>query len=270
MKTPTLFQPGNSIFHRLDSRPKLFFLISMLIVSFLFFNPFILIGLALLGFLMNVKATGKYAFNNALTKLFIWMTFFFTILHGFANPSGKTPIHILGFVPSLPFFGPFTMEGAYYGFTFGLRVMSIAFMGLLYISTTHPTDLVRGLVKLGVSHEIGFMILMSLQLIPISARETQIIVSAQRARGLIEKTLWDKIKGLFPLFVPLAISSMERMETMAMALETRAFGITPSPTSLYDTNFGQKDRWAIIGVVLFTFVALAIYLQYGNFNLIRG
>ncbi|OLN28569.1 energy-coupling factor transporter transmembrane component T family protein [Desulfosporosinus metallidurans] len=270
MNSPTLYRPGKSVIHKFDSRSKLVWLICGLVLAFLFFNPVFPFCLLLVSLSINIIATGRYAITNTLTKMFILMVISFTIIHGFANPLGKTPALFLGHVISLPYFGPFTLEGAYFGLTSGFRVMAVALIGLLYVSTSHPSDLVRGLEKLGLSHKIGFMILMSLQLIPISARESQIIIAAQRSRGLVERNILDKIKGLIPLFVPLAVSSMERMETTAMALEARAFGISKNPTSLLDTSFGLKDIVSIILSVLIVVIAVIIRIKLGNFNWINN
>ena len=107
---------------------------------------------------------------------------------------------------------------------FWLRLSSIVLIAMLFVTTTSSAEIMRGLQKLGVPFRFCFMLTMSLQLIPITAREAGIIGSAQRARGLPEKNFIDKLKGLVPMFVPMVVSSLSRMETMSMALESRAFG----------------------------------------------
>lgn len=239
-------------------------IVSFAIVAFLFFNPIVPLFLALTGLIMNITATGRYALTNALTKMFVIIIVFFVVIHGFANPLGKTPAEFFGQPLAIPFFGTYSLEGAYYGLTFGFRVAAIALIALLYVSTTHPTEVVKGLVKLEIPYGFGFMILMSLQLIPISTREAKTIISAQRARGLVERTLWDKVKGLLPLFVPLVVSSLERMETMAMALEARAFGVNPKPTPLYEVDFSRKDIVLLLLAAALLVVGIAARVKFGN------
>lgn len=266
MNSLTLYQPGDSLFHRCDSRTKLALIVSFAICAFLFFNPIVPFALAVTGFVMNIIATGRYAWTNALTKVFVIIIVFFLIIHGFVNPLGKTPAHFFGFPISIPYFGSYSLEGAYYGLTFGFRVAAVALIALLYVSTTHPTEVVRGLVNLGIPYSFGFMILMSLQLIPISNREAKTIISAQRARGLVERTLWDRIKGLLPLFVPLVVSSLERMETMAMALEARAFGSKPKPTPLYEVNFSTKDIVLICLAFALLLLGIVVRIRFGSLD----
>ncbi|MDP4109429.1 MAG: energy-coupling factor transporter transmembrane component T [Bacillota bacterium] len=266
MNNQTFYKPGDSIFHRCDSRTKLAIIVGVTLLSFLFFNPVVPAVLSIVVFIFNFISTGRYAFTNSLTKLFIVTIFLLVLIHGFANPIGKTPALFFGHEFTIPFFGTFSLEGAYFGLTYGFRVTAIALVSLLYISTTHPTEIVKGFTKLGVPYNIGFMILMSLQLIPISSREAQIIISAQKARGLVERTIWDKIKGLVPLFVPLVVISMERMETMAMALEARAFGSSSKPTPLYKVNFSAKDFVIVIFFLVISVAAVVLRVKCGGLN----
>lgn len=262
----TLYKPGNSFFHRCDSRVKLALIPVFGVAVFLFFNPIIPFALLVVSVLINLTATGKYTFQNSLTKILLLLFLFSVVIHGFVNPNGKTPALFLGVPLCLPYFGFYTLEGFYFGLTFGLRVSCIAMIGLLYVSTTHPTEVVNGLTKLGVPYQFGFMLLMSMQLIPISTREVKIIMSAQRARGLVERTLWDKIKGLAPLFIPLVISSLERMETLSMSLESRAYGSSEHPTELYEVHFSKKDACILTAGILLLTVSIIFRIHFGNLN----
>ncbi|KYH30795.1 energy-coupling factor transporter transmembrane component T family protein [Neomoorella mulderi] len=266
MKNITLYQPGNSIFHYCDSRTKLVLILCFAVLAFLYFNPLIPLALMLVVLVLNVVATKSYALTNALTKLFLIIILFFLVIHGFTNPLGKTPAVFWGHPLTIPFFGTYTLEGAYYGLTFGFRIATVALITLLYVSTTHPIEVVRGLVKLGLPYNFGFMILMSLQLIPISNREAKTIISAQRARGLVEHNLWEKLKSLVPLFVPLVVSSLERMETMAMALEARGFGYTEHPTQLHEVKFTARDIIIIASAIILLVIGLVLRFKYGRLS----
>lgn len=267
MNSITLYQPGNSIFHRCDSRTKLVLILCFAIPAFLFFNPLMTLILALVALILNIIATKTYALTSALAKFLLIMSIFFVVLHGFVNPLGESPAVFWGHHLTLPFFGTYTLEGAYVGLTFIFRIAAIALIVLLYISTTPPAEVINGLIKMHLPFSFGFMILMSLQLIPISIRETNTIISAQRARGLVERNLWQKIKALLPLFVPLVINSLQRMETLAMALEARGFGYTEHPTQLlYEVRFTKKDAIIITGGIGLLVISLMLYFEYGRLS----
>ena len=124
----------------------------------------------------------------------------------------------------------------------------------------------RGLQKRGVPFRFCFMLTMSLQLIPITAREAGIIGSAQRARGLPEKNFIDKLKGLVPMFVPMVVSSLSRMETMSMALESRAFGNTKHPTEMTEIRVRPGDLALLAAGIILMIVAIVIRVRFGSLN----
>lgn len=267
MSDMSMYIPGNSFFHKCDARVKMLLLVIVSIMAFLFHSPYLSGFLLIVGAVFNYISIGNRMFKHMLTKMIIIMMFFLIILHGFVNPRGETPASFFGQVISLPFFGAYTYEGFYLGLVFWLRLSSIIMMAELFISTTSPSDLIHGLHKLGVPYNFCFMVSMSLQLIPISVREAQIINSAQRARGLPEKSIVDRFKGLLPMFVPLVVSSLERMERTSMALECRGFGNTNNPTSMSDIVIRKSDI-ALMAVTLLLLVAcVVIRIRFGSFDM---
>ncbi|MGE5573602.1 MAG: energy-coupling factor transporter transmembrane component T family protein [Bacteroidota bacterium] len=268
--TPSLYIPGSTFFHRLDSRTKLALAGGLVVIAFSFFNPTIPLAVFTLSLTLNMCATGTYVYRSPVVKMFYMIILLATILQGFANPVGRTPATCLGRELVLPFFGSLKLEGVYCGLVFGLRITGIALAGLLYVTTTHPTDMVQGLVKLGVPHRFGFMFLMSLQLMPIASREAGIIVAAQRARGLPDRSLLERLRGLVALFVPLAVGSIERVEITAMTLETRAYGTGRRPTPLTEAHFGTPDVVVLVLVAAAVVLALSTRILHGNITWMSG
>lgn len=266
MSGVTLYCPGNSFFHHCDSRVKLLLMLICTVIAFLFYNPLVPGMLFIICLGMNLVSIGRFTFQNFLFKMILVMMVFLLVLHGFANPNGVTPAQFLGHTLRLPFFGYYTIDGFYLGLVFWLRMSAVIMMAMLFITTTPSAEIMRGLQKLGIPFKFCFMLSMSLQLIPISTREAGIIASAQRARGLPERTLFDKLKGLAPMFVPMVISALSRMETMAMALESRAFGNTEHPTDLAEIHIRPSD--VVLLAVGFAAMAVCIFMRirYGSLN----
>lgn len=267
MSDMSMYIPGNSFFHKCDARVKMLLLVIVSIMAFLFHSPYLSGFLLIVGAVFNYISIGNRMFKHMLTRMIIIMMFFLIILHGFVNPRGETPASFFGQVISLPFFGAYTYEGFYLGLVFWLRLSSIIMMAELFISTTSPSDLIHGLHKLGVPYNFCFMVSMSLQLIPISVREAQIINSAQRARGLPEKSIVDRFKGLLPMFVPLVVSSLERMERTSMALECRGFGNTNNPTSMSDIVIRKSDIALMVITLLLLVACVVIRIRFGSFDM---
>jgi energy-coupling factor transport system permease protein len=88
------------------------------------------------------------------------------------------------------------------------------------------------------------------------------IMDAQKSRGLeFEKgNILKRVRNMVPILIPLVVNSVIRSGELAEAMESRAYGSTPRPTSLY----GMRLRWydwtvAVVGVLLLSVVTLYIY-----------
>ena len=266
MQSVTLYYPGTSFFHLCDCRVKLLLMLIFTVIAFLFYNPIVPAALFIAALLMNLSAIGTRTFKNFLFKMILVMMAFLLVLHGFANPNGSVPAQFWGHQLRIPFFGCYTVDGFYLGLVFWLRLSSIVLIAMLFVTTTSSAEIMRGLQKLGVPFRFCFMLTMSLQLIPITAREAGIIGSAQRARGLPEKNFIDKLKGLVPMFVPMVGSSLSRMETMSMALESRAFGNTKHPTEMTEIRVRPGDLALLAAGIILMIVAIVIRVRFGSLN----
>jgi energy-coupling factor transport system permease protein len=145
--------------------------------------------------------------------------------------------------------GPFTIyrEGIYSGLSLLMLTYAGSTFAVLLVLTTHPSDLFAALQKLGVPHELNFMVSASLQLVPIVQREFQIVLSAQRSRGMRARGF----ASVLPSMVPVFAGTIERVQQLAMSLESRAFGSKGVKTSLREIKASAKDYvFALLGILL--------------------
>jgi energy-coupling factor transport system permease protein len=156
--------------------------------------------------------------------------------------------------------GPFTVyqEGIYSGLSLLTRAWAGSSFAVLLVLTTHPSDLFAALQKLGVPHELNFMVSASLQLVPIVQREFQIVHSAQRSRGMRARGFASAIPSMVPVFA----GTIERVQQLAMSLESRAFGSKGAKTSLREVRASAKD--VVLGLAGVLFVAVSTYLVVAN------
>lgn len=268
----TLYKEGDSFFHRLDPRTKMFILLPLF--CYLYFsidNPTFPLIIWVVVFAANVWATGTYAFKNPFTKVIVMICTSVILMQALVNPPAKRIGHIahvqaiipfnlpkvfqlwifnLPFIFTEGFYLPFYFDGIYFGLTFATRIAAISYLAFLLVSTTHPSDLVESLVRIGVPFDIGFALMLSIQLIPVFEREAAIILQAQQARGLSLKSIPDRVRAIFPIFVPLAVNSIERVQIMSMSLESRAYGAPVQRTPLRDVSMKKKDwTFIVLGVI---------------------
>jgi energy-coupling factor transport system permease protein len=147
-------------------------------------------------------------------------------------------------LPPMPL-GPLSIyhEGLSHGISLVLRVTSFQVVAFVVLLTTRPPDLFASLARLRVPYLVTFMIATTLQLVPILQRELQLVVSAQRARGM----RGVGFGALIPSFVPVAAASVERVQQLAVSLEARGFGSSGPKTSYFGPSGGLLD--AALGVL---------------------
>ena len=104
---------------------------------------------------------------------------------------------------------------------------------LVFVLTTDPARLMSALTQVGMSPKIAYVISASLQIIPAFQARAQSILLAQQARGLaIVGSPLKRARALLPLLGPLILGMITDVDERSTAMEARAFGATPKPTSL--------------------------------------
>jgi energy-coupling factor transport system permease protein len=135
-----------------------------------------------------------------------------------------------------------------------LRVASFQILAFGLILSTHPSDLFASLARMRVPYLINFMISMTLQLVPVLQREVQLVLAAQRSRGM----KGTGFGSIVPSFVPVAAGAVERVQQLAISLESRAFGSKGVKTSYRRVPSGPFDLFVgLLGIVVM--IGLTIY-----------
>ncbi|MCC7362342.1 MAG: energy-coupling factor transporter transmembrane protein EcfT [Anaerolineales bacterium] len=238
---PVVFVPRDSFFHRLHPLAKAVWAIGAVVIAFATRNPLVLLIIFALGLIFIAVARVLPAYGQVM-RLLLPISLSLIVFQALAPafPQPWTPIANLG---------PFTIyqEGIYSGLSLLMRAWAGSSFAVLLVLTTHPGDLFAALQKLGVPHELNFMVSASLQLVPIVQREFQIVLSAQRSRGMRPRGF----ASVLPSMVPVFAGTIERVQQLALSLESRAFGSKGAKTSLRDIKASPKDYlFALAGVVV--------------------
>jgi len=219
----------DSFLHRLDPLPKLVYLLCVAVMVLLpwAIEALMLLFLLTLGVcfvggrvpLKSVLSVGKY-----LAPLVISIVVGYPIIEGIVHP-GK-PVF-----PGFPI--PFTYGGLFLGLTIGFRILCVATASLTVMWTTHPRDLVQSLSELRVRgkklvpYTIAHTFEMGLVYFPVIENELQTITYAETIRGVgadAKNPVSRKITQLRGLLLPLLMRGLRHAQTIAIAMETRAFG----------------------------------------------
>lgn len=236
MQTMSLYQPGESIIHKIDPLTKILYIIVVLalpsIISSVEVNIICIITSILL--ISIAKVLRNMAPIVSFSTVIILTIFIIQGLFFYGNEN------ILFTVGPLVFY----REGILYALKIGLRIYNIISSVSLLVLTTRPSDLIEALVRKGLSPKIGYVLSSILQIIPQMSSTVNTIIDAQRARGMeTEGNLLVRMKAFIPLLGPMVMSSMTGIRERAMALEVRAFSSNRKKTFL---NKPMESKGSII------------------------
>ncbi|MEM3053342.1 MAG: energy-coupling factor transporter transmembrane component T, partial [Candidatus Caldarchaeum sp.] len=107
-----------------------------------------------------------------------------------------------------------------------------------------------------------FAFVSAIRFTPVMAEELQIVLDAQRARGLeVDKGPFTKrIRNLIPVLVPLLVNVIRRSYELAEAMEVKCFGASRKRTSLKQLNMRRKDIFFLVVVLILFSVGVSVKL----------
>jgi len=150
------------------------------------------------------------------------------------------------------------LEGAI-ALTFRFVVLVESFS--VFFLTTSPDHLGLALEQSHVPYEFCFAFTTAVRFVPVLAEEAQMIMDAQKARGLeLEKgNFMKRIRNYIPVLIPLIVSAIRRSLELAEAMESRAWGAIKKRTNLYELKMRRGDY--ILLILTIALVAVAVYVR---------
>ena len=246
--------PGNSWIHKLDPRAKL--LGTVIFIGIIFLANNWMTYLLLLAFALTAirLSTIKLSFFINGVKPLIWLILFTVILQVLFT-GGSTVYFDWG--PII-----ISQEGLLNGVFIFCRFVLIIFMSTLLTLTTMPlslTDAIEYLlrplkvVKVPV-YEIALMLSIALRFVPTLMDETEKIMNAQRARGVDfgEGNIFQQMKAIVPILIPLFVSSFNRAEELATAMEARGYKGGEGRTKYRQLEWASRETVAMLGYAVLT------------------
>ncbi len=245
LKDITLGQyfPGNSFIHKLDPRVKILLTIAFIVMLFISSNP---IGICVgIFFLLVTYLISKIPFSMVLKSLkpIIPIVIFTSILN-ILFVTDETYIFQFWIIK-------ISLKGIITAVIMSIRIICLISGTMLLTYTTSPISLTDGLERLMKPlkfihfpvHEISMMMTIALRFIPTLIEETDKIMNAQKARGadLSSGSIFERIKTLIPVLIPLFVSSFRRADELALAMECRCYRGGEGRTRLKQLSLGKRD-----------------------------
>ena len=241
------YYPAKSFVHKLDPRMKLILLILLIAVVFTA-NTVPSCIFAVVTVLVTV-ALSKVPFRLYFSSLkAIWFLVIFTAVLNMFYIDGRTLFEI----------GPLTVtfEGVRQSCIIALRLVCLIIVSSTLTFTATPTELTGAIESLlsplkiiGVPvHELAMLMTIALRFVPTLLEEAEKIMSAQKARGadLESGGIFQRVKALVPILIPLFVSAFRRAYDLALAMECRCYTDGKGRTHLNEMKLRFRDLVALI------------------------
>lgn len=241
------YLPTGSLLHRTDPRARL--LAFFCLVMALTFAPHaagIIAGLlAVLAWIALARIPAGYLLRGLLAPLPFLL--FLAAIQVFLLPAeGHRLLFSLGPLHA-------TLEGVFAAGIVLLRFSALILTLSLASACLSTAEITRGLGRLlqpltrlrFPTNDLVMVVQITLRFTPLLALSAERIARAQTARG----AEWGKGGGgllararrIVPLIVPLFITSLQRAETLALAMEARGYGLHRQRSSMVDDRFKWQD-----------------------------
>lgn len=258
------YLPLNSIIHRVDPRIKLVVLIC-LIASLFFHTGFE--GYALIGFtVIAIFFCAKLPFMMLLKLLrpILFMAVILFIINCFLTNGLNVGMIWQWHAIKISY------KAIFVSIYISLRIYLMILITTILTTTTQPLDLTLALEDLMMPlklikfpvHIISMIISIALRSIPTLLDEAGRILKAQASRGVDLKNghFKEKVKSLVSLIIPLLVSSFQKAEDLAYAMDSRGYDPQGKRTRFRQYHIDFKDIFFfIIGVGLLAFLISYTY-----------
>lgn len=252
----------DSIIHRLDSRVKILGTLLYMISLFTFKN---LVGYAVpIFFFGMVLVLSHIPFSYTVKGLKpVFLLLIFTAFLNLFWTDGAVFFQVGALTV--------TWEGLRKMIYISLRLILLVLGSSLMTLTTTPNQLTEGLerifrplkiIRVPV-HEMAMMMSIALRFIPILIEETNRIMKAQTARGadFTSGSLWQRLRNMLPLLIPLFVSALRRANDLALAMDARCYHGGEGRTKMYPLRYGKRDL-AAYGCLVLYIVVLGVVVRF--------
>jgi len=253
-----LYVARDSWLHRLDPRAKLWAVLLIGTSGLLLRQIAVLAVLLCLAHLLLLSARIPAGRLRALWVGLLPLLLMILILQ---------PLFVPGPGPDLARLGPIriTADSLLEGVSFALRAAALAFLAAALLLTTETTDLVQGLVKLGLPYPWGLTVGLAMRYLPTTYGLFVDVREAQQARGWMvnEGNLFRRARAYVPILVATIIAALRLSDNLGLALAARGLGYPARRTTLHDITFTTSDWLAVVTVTLVFGALLAARFAWG-------
>lgn len=252
------FYPAKSPIHQLDARVKVV-AVFLYLVSLFLFDGFL--GYAVVTiFLSSVIFLSCVPFRHIMKGMKpILFLLIFTALFNLFGTKGDIVFQWK--------FLSVTWQGIEKALFMAMRLIYLIVGSSMMTYTTTPNQLTNAIesllkplekIKVPV-HEFAMIMSLALRFIPILLEEANRIMDAQSARGadFEEGNLWQRMRAMVSILVPLLVSATRRAYDLANAMEARGYRGGSGRTKMKPLQYRKMD-WFAYGIMIIYLVMILV------------
>lgn len=246
------YYKADSFIHKLDARMKIILTVLFIVMIFMcknFLSLALVLGFVVLSVLLSAVPVLMYLRS---LKPIIPIVLFTAILNMLY--SGGEDILFSVWKISI------SSEGLFTAIFMAVRIVLLIVASSILTYTTVPTMLTDAIEKLLSPlklfkipvQSLAMMMTLALRFIPTLIEEIEKITNAQKARGADFESgkLFERIKAIVPIIIPLFISSFRRASDLAYAMSCRCYTGADTRTRMKQMKLKIKDFAALLIFVI--------------------
>ena len=154
--------------------------------------------------------------------------------------------------------GWLTDLGLVQGLGMALRFLVVLSASYLFVTVTDPDRLAQSLISIGIPYRYGYLLILALRFVPFFQRELRIVREAQRVRGIHASVRNPAavVRAVRYTFVPVLVSALSRVDSIAMSMKGRCFGRFPTRTASHPLSYGWRD--ALVAALSAAWIGLTV------------
>ena len=240
--------------HRLDPRVKLVWMVCVILVSVAWTHPLYLaaLGLSVVAFGLVAKTPwaklkGVASFMLVVAAISASSRAPRTELRHPARP--RKSFHLVpGWVPGVNPLIPVRVGGFVYGIAMSLKIFIVLLAVAIFGYATSPSEMVQVIARIPfIPYQVGFVLSTAWKFVPVVQVQMRTLMDAHRSRGVDfeQGTFPQRVKKTSAIVLPLFANSLTMADTMALAMEARAFGHSKRFTFIRPYTMSTGD-WAVL------------------------
>lgn len=268
------YESKQTAMHKLDPRAKFVWLIATIIISIIWTDPVYLAALGLVTVAIGCLGTFPWGKMKGTFSFLLIVTAIITLVQGatyvpktalLADPE-RVLFHLIpGFIPGINPACPIRVGGFLYGVGMALKVFVVLIAISVFGYVTSPSEVVQIIVRIPfLSYRSGFVVSAASKFVPVIQMQMSTLRDAERSKGVDFESgsFTDKISKTTSMLIPLFANALTMADTMALAMESRAFGYSENFTLIRPYRMHWPD-WLIailsIGGLVASIVLLSVF-----------